>query len=226
MALETKNRDHAGGSFVPVPAPPFDSQVLNSWGVASFTRNSAGNYTVELLDAIGFADGKVETDLPANFLGFVGGSISEDGATVLLTAFDFLGAPVDPPFIGFSLKSVIEGEGVGPAAPLPAPPVVPSVGSSLLGWARISAAGAIVAQSTSAVLAGAPALPLIGQFDYTLNVATLAAVHAQIESIPQPASNAMVIGSTPTGPSTATVVTFNQLGSPLARDHAVFFYSL
>lgn len=94
----------------------------------------------------------------------------------------------------------------------------------LLGWANVDAAGAIQSQSVPAILAGAPATPNPGQFDYTIVLATLAAVQVQAQNVAA-AADQWVPGAIVTGASTATVRTFNQLGSPIARAHYVFFYS-
>ncbi len=172
MAHETKNRQHAIGTFVgaePI-APPFTSRIVNASGVDNFTRNSAGNYTAQLHEPVAFADATVRADLPANFLGIVGAQLAPDGGSVLVTSFDLAGAPTDAPLVAMEVVSVVQGEGAdGPAPALPTPPTPPaSGGGSLIGWAHLVVNGFMNDQSAENAFTGG-ANPVTGQYDFSLS---------------------------------------------------------
>ena len=213
MANEIKNRQHAIGLFAPVPASPFTTPIVSSVGIASFTRNGPGNYTLALQDAAPFATHAVEAGMGANVLGTIGGQIAPDGGSVLVTAFDALGAPFDPSHFDLVVNTIRDGEGVGPAPALPPVPASPS-GVGILGWVRVSAAGAIVQQSASAIIqsvaawAGNPGVSVITLVPGAVAGAALAsqdqAVQAGVEWMAQVVDPTTVnvqagIGPTPNG---------------------------
>lgn len=189
MANETKNRQHAIGTFVgaePVAAP-FTSRIVNAVGVDSFTRNSVGNYTAVLHDAIAFAGATVRADLPANFLGIVGAQLAPDGASVLVTVFDLSGAPADAPLVALEVVSVVQGEGAdGPAPVLPGPPA-PGGGGLLMGWGRCDAAANLQAQSSNGIISGVVVFGL-GTFQWDL-IAGLPPIAAAVVTLTTTAGN-------------------------------------
>lgn len=155
MSNEIKNRQHAIALIAPVPAAPFTTPIVSAVGVSGFVRNGAGNYTVALTDAAPFHTTRTSASLGANVLGTIGAQLAPDGGSVLVTAFDPFGIPFDPQFFDLAVDTIRDGEGVGPA---PAPPAVPpppafGAGTTVLGWVKVNAVGAILAESASAVVA-------------------------------------------------------------------------
>lgn len=128
MSLETPNRIHALGIFIPVVAAPFTSQVLASKGVGGFTRTGAGQYLVTLQRQLAFSEGYAVAGVPPNFQGVPGAQLSDDGTQALISVLDLgTGLPIDPPFVTFNAWTVREGEGEGPAIPFPVvPPPLPT----------------------------------------------------------------------------------------------------
>lgn len=223
MSLETPNRSHASGTFVPVLAPPFDDAIVNSNGVKGFTRNGPGNYTVELTRALAFAEGIAEAELPANFLGICGAQIAPDGLTVLVTVFNLQGAPADPPIISFKVTSVEEGEGDGPQPALPAAPV--PAGIRALGWAHVDADGTILAQ-TGAVLSVLRSAE--GLYNYVLNdgLSAIAALNAMVDIGNGSNGQQGIPNGQITGATTADLNMITHAGLAADRAHWMFFYSL
>jgi hypothetical protein len=174
MAAQAPDRTHAWATFVPVDAAPLVAGILNSDGIASFVRNSPGNYTVTLTDPLAFASALASASIPANFLAVCGAQIAPGGAEVLLTAHDLAGAPVDPPWIGLRVSAVREGEGVGPQPALPGPPAPPSSSGLTLGWVRVKATGAFTQSASGIVASVAPWAGLPGVSLITLVGGTVA----------------------------------------------------
>jgi hypothetical protein len=133
MSVETPNRLAATGIFAPVPAAPFVEQMVSTKGVRRFTRNAAGQYIIELEQAIAFEEGYAVAILPPNVQGVPGAQILPDG-TVFVSALTLAtGVPFDPAWIGVSVFRWNEGEGVSigvPQPPVPAP-IPPGGGGSL-----------------------------------------------------------------------------------------------
>ena len=220
MAHETKNRQHALGSFVPVVALPFTRQILNGDGIDGFVRNSAGNYTIALTDAIGFAGAQATASLPPNFLGIAGAQIAQDGASVLVTVFDLSGAPADPPLFSMVVRSVVQGEGSGPAPPLPGPPAPPSSASFLMGWGQVDINANLIAQtgllqSTNKIGGGAYGWTLVP------GLATLSAMGSQMSTM----GAGVILAEVLTG-ATARTLTRNMAGNVTDLGHTAYFYSL
>lgn len=169
MALETIDQVHATGTFIPVIAPPFTTQILNSSGIASFVRDLAGQYTVTLQNPMAFSTGHCAASLPANFPGVAGAQMAPDGVTVLVTVLGLDGVAIDPPSVGLTVRAINQSEGVGPAQdPLPAPPAPGDPGlGALRGWANTSAAGAFVNQSSPFPFSGLAHINASGLYDYT-----------------------------------------------------------
>ena len=214
MSNEIKNRQHAIGIFAPVPAAPFTTPIVSEVGLASFTRNGPGNYTVVLQEPAPFATHVVRAGLGANVLGTIGAQIAPDGSSVLITAFNALGVPFDPAFFDLTVETTRDGEGVGPAPALPAVPAPPVFGGGgVLGWLRVDAAAAFV-QSASGIVAsvaawaGNPGVSVITLVPGTVAGAALASqdqgVQAGIEWMAQVVNPTTVnvqagIGPVPTG---------------------------
>lgn len=227
MANEIKNRQHAIGTFVGVEpiVAPFTQRIVNAVGVDAFTRNSPGNYTAVLRDAIGLAGATVRADVPANFLGIAGAQIAANGGTVLITVFDLSGVPADPPLISFEVVSVVEGEGPGPAPVLPGPPPPPppAAASRLLGWVVVNLNGDIQEESVPPLVDGAVGHPATGNYEYTLVAGTPVAAAAISADGSLPTDVTSQVGGV--GPLSVSVRTFNGSGAAANRGHSLFFYS-
>lgn len=231
---QTPDRSHASGTFIPVVAPPFTADIVNSNGVRSFDRNGPGNYTVVLAtvgpggeiqgDPLAFAEGIASAELPANFLGICGAQIAPDGLSVLLTVFDLGGKPADPPIISFKVTSVEEGEGKGPEPDLPDAPSV-ALGLRGLGWASVDADGTILAQ-TGAVLTVVP--NPVGAYDYTLKpgLAAIAALAATVNLGNGSAGQPGYVSSQILSATTAESNIRDTAGVLANRAHFMYFYSL
>lgn len=220
MANEIVNRQHAVGTFVPVVAPPFDKQILNSVGIDSFVRNSVGNYTVVLTDPIGFAGAQAISSLPANFLGIPGAQIAQDGGSVLITVFDLSGNPTDPSLITLVVRSVVEGQGAGPAPVLPGPPAPPGGTGLLMGWGEVDLNANLLAQTgliqSTNKLGG-------GAYQWTLvaGLPALSAMGSQMST-----QGAGVILAEVLTPTTARTLVRNMAGNVTDLRHTAYFYSL
>lgn len=222
MANEIKNRQHAIGTFVAAAtvALPFTQRIINAVGVDSFVRNSVGNYTATLREPIGFAGATPRAALPANFAGVCGAQISQDGATVLVTVFDLVGAPADSPLVSFEVVSVIEGQGGGPAPVLPSPPTRTPPALTLLGWLRATASPKINDQTGG--ITGISVLG-IGHTRVTHTLGTVRAVSLTVESS---AATGLGWGSAEVSSATQVEVTTSS-GKDVRTDlpYFLFFYA-
>lgn len=221
MANEIKNRQHAEGQFVgsETVEAPFTQRIISAVGIDSFVRNSAGNYTAVLRDAIGFSGAAVRASLPANFPGSCGAQLSQDGATVLVTVFDGAGAPADSPFVSLEVVNVVAGQEVGPAGELPTPPAGPHPALTLLGWCQTDSAAAIVSQTG---LVESVTIGDLGRFKYIL----FDALEVRALSV-QLVMDGITGGTTAinTSPGIVDVLTFNIAGVEASYAHWVCFYA-
>ncbi len=217
MAVQAPDRLHAWGKFAPVIAPPFTANIVSSKGIAGFTYNSVGNYTITLEAALAFFAGLEAVELPANFLANGGAQLAPDGASVLVTVFDLGGSPVDPPWFGLSLGAIVEGEGEGPAPALPGPPPPPSLGATLYGAIVDGFSPAVANQSQP------PWIDTIvnnGVGDNTLTTfpgILDSILDWSVQATPLD-SGATIINVSIPGPNTIDVFTFDSTGAPTGGD--------
>lgn len=219
MSNEIKNRQHAIALIAPVPAAPFTTAIVEQVGVASFTRNSVGNYTVVLVDAAPFHVTRTSASLGANVLGIIGAQLVPGGGSIVVTAFNGQGVPFDPQFFDLAVDVIRDGEGIGPSPAVPAAPTPPGHGS-FNGWAKINGPdGVITSQSASAPLDTCI-------FDGGANYAYTLKAGVDNQTLHVQAQGSSRIGSTSVTPASqlASATFRNDQGTLAAATHSVFFY--
>lgn len=128
-AIEIPNAINAAAVVVPVPVAPFADALVQSRGVQSFVRLSAGQYVFTLETPQAFSQAVPRVSFAANTRLLGGAQVLDDG-TVHVSVFNAdSGLPEDPDAFYFTVLSVVDGEGVGPVLPLaPVPPPDPTDG--------------------------------------------------------------------------------------------------
>lgn len=121
-ALENPNAINAAAVIVPVPTPDFPTPLVQSRGIASFTRLSAGQYELALQFGLCFGDAVPFVCVPPNTPFNAGAQVTSPGTVRISVLRADNGAPDDPAALFFTVLAM-ETAGVVPELAIaPNPP--------------------------------------------------------------------------------------------------------